>query len=282
MTTDVINVEQPEKNVGLRKFRNLVLKATKILAISTPLVFIAAGLGAKFGLWSWQFGLQTLTQKFGPILLMATGVMAVLSMILAAFTPKKGFWLGAFAMIIPLFGLGQLLNVKNKVDSLPYIHDITTDTQDVPGFTSTILSERSKVKDVNTVDYAGKMAPTSKKDAEGKPVEELVAALQSKAYPRVRPLILSQAPDAAFIHAKTVVKEMGWALKSEDAAAGILEATDSTFWYGFKDDIVIRLRSGEGGGTVVDVRSVSRVGTSDIGANAARIRIFLKKMSKES
>ena len=93
MTTDVINVEQPEKNVGLRKFRNLVLKATKILAIGTPLVFIAAGLGAKFGLWSWQFGLQTLTQKFGPILLMATGVMAVLSMILAAFTPKKGFWL---------------------------------------------------------------------------------------------------------------------------------------------------------------------------------------------
>ena len=165
MNTDVINVEQPEKNVGLRKFRDLVLRCTKILAIGTPLVFIAAGLGSKFGLWSWEFGLLTLTQKLGPILLMATAVMAVLSMILAAFTPKKGFWLGAFAMIIPLFGMGQLLNVKNKVDSLPFIHDITTDTQDVPRFTSAILDERAKVKNVNPIDYSGKMAPT--KDASG-------------------------------------------------------------------------------------------------------------------
>lgn len=280
MNTDVINVEQPEKNVGLRKFRDLVLRCTKILAIGTPLVFIAAGLGSKFGLWSWEFGLLTLTQKLGPILLMATAVMAVLSMILAAFTPKKGFWLGAFAMIIPLFGMGQLLNVKNKVDSLPFIHDITTDTQDVPRFTSAILDERAKVKNVNPIDYSGKMAPT--KDASGEPAQALVAALQSKAYPKVRPLILSQPPEAAFIQAKALIKDMGWALKSEDSAAGILEATDSSFWYGFKDDIIVRLRAGEGGGTVVDVRSISRVGTSDIGANAARIRIFLRKLGETS
>ena len=82
------------------------------------------------------------------------------------------------------------------------------------------------------------------------------------------------------MQAKALIKQSGWTLKSEDAEAGILEATDSTFWYGFKDDVVIRIRSGEGGGTVVDMRSVSRVGTSDIGANAARIRIFLNKMSK--
>lgn len=282
MTTDVINVEQPEKNKALRKFRALVLNATKTLAIGTPLMFIFAGLGSKFGLWSWEFGLQTLTQKLGPILLIATAVMAVLSMILAAFAPKKGFWLGAFAMIVPLFGLGQLLNIKNKVDSLPYIHDITTNTQDVPEFTSAILSERAKVKNVNSVDYLGKMAPTQKKDADGKPVKELVAALQSKAYPKVRPLILSKSPEAAFTQVKALIKEMGWALKSEDAAAGIIEATDSTFWYGFKDDIVIRLRSAEGGGTVIDVRSVSRVGTSDIGANATRIRIFINKLSQDS
>ena len=280
MNTDVINVEQPEKNVGLRKFRDLVLRCTKILAIGTPLVFIAAGLGSKFGLWGWEFGLLTLTQKLGPILLMATGVMAVLSMILAAFTPKKGFWLGAFAMIIPLFGMGQLLNVKNKVDSLPFIHDITTDTQDVPSFTSAILDERAKVKNVNPIDYSGKMAPT--KDASGKPAKALVAALQSKAYPKVRPLILSQPPEAAFTQAKALIKDMGWALKSEDSTAGLLEATDSSFWYGFKDDIIVRLRAGEGGGTVVDVRSISRVGTSDIGANAARIRIFLKKLGETS
>jgi len=280
MTTDVITVDQTEKNVRLRKFRDWVLRITKILAIGSPLVFMAAGLGTKFGLWSWQFGLMTITQKLGPMLLIATGVMAVMSMILAAFTPKKGFWLGAFAMIIPLFGMGQLLNVKNKVESLPLIHDITTDTQDVPEFTSAILSERLKLEYVNTLEYAGKVAPTREKDANGIPIRELVSALQTQAYPKVRPLVLSSAPETAFGQAKAVVKEMGWVLKSEDVNSGIIEATDSTFWYGFKDDIVIRIRPSEGGGSVVDIRSVSRVGASDIGANAARIRVFLRKMSQ--
>ena len=71
---------------------------------------------------------------------------------------------------------------------------------------------------------------------------------------------------------------MGWALKSEDVEGGIIEATDTTFWYGFKDDVVIRIRPSEGGGSVLDVRSISRVGGSDIGANAARIRKFLAIM----
>lgn len=279
MSTNIINVEQPEKFVGLRKVRGFINKLTKILAIGSPLVFILAGLGSKIGIWDWKFGLLTLTQKVGPMLLIVTGVFAFLSMILAAISPKKGFWLGAFAMIVPLFGLGQLAGVKNKVNALPLIHDITTNTQDVPVFTSAILSERGKVEGVNTVDYAGKLALTKEKDDAGKPVTKLVAALQTQAYPKVRPLILSQPTEATFEQAKAVAKDMGWKIKSEDLNAGLIEATDTSFWYGFKDDIVIRLRSGEGGGTVVDVRSVSRVGMSDMGANAARIRRFLKKMA---
>lgn len=281
MSTDIINVEQPERFVLLRKLRGFINTLTKILAIGSPLVFIMAGLGSKIGIWDWKFGLMTLTQKVGPMLLIATGVFAFLSIILAAISPKKGFWLGAFAMIVPLFGLGQLAGVKNKVTSLPLIHDITTDTQDVPVFTSAILSERSKVEGVNTVDYAGKLAPTMEKDDAGKPVTKLVAALQTQAYPKVRPLILSQPAEAAFEQAKAAAKDMGWKIKSEDKNAGLIEATATSLWYGFKDDIVIRLRAGEGGGTVVDLRSVSRVGMSDMGANAARIRAFLRKMSEK-
>ena len=281
MSTNIINVEQPEKFVGLRKVRGFINKLTKILAIGSPLVFILAGLGSKIGIWDWKFGLLTLTQKVGPMLLIVTGVFAFLSMILAAISPKKGFWLGAFAMIVPLFGLGQLAGVKNKVNALPLIHDITTNTQDVPVFTSAILSERGKVEGVNTVDYAGKLALTKEKDDAGKPVTKLVAALQTQAYPNVRPLILSQPTEATFEQAKAVAKDMGWKIKSEDLNAGLIEATDTSFWYGFKDDIVIRLRSGEGGGTVVDVRSVSRVGMSDMGANAARIQRFLKKVASK-
>jgi len=213
MATDVTTVDQPEKNPRLRKFRDVILRITKILAFAGPLTFIVAALGSKIGLWDWSFGLGTLTQKVGPAVLIATGIFAVFSMILSAFTPKKGFWLGAFVMIIPLFGLGQLLNVKNKAESLPYIHDITTDTQDVPTFTEAVMSERAEVKNVNTVDYAGKTAPTKDKDADDKPVMKLVSALQTQAYPKVRPLVLSGTPEKAFGQAKAVVKDMGWALR---------------------------------------------------------------------
>ncbi len=280
MSTDVINVEQPVKGVKRRKIRDIVLRLTKILAFAGPLTFMVAGLGSKLGLWSWKFGLGTLSQKVGPALLIACGVFAVLAMLLSLMAPKKGFFVGAFALVIPLVGLGQLAGVKNKVTSLPLIHDITTNTQDVPVFSDAILSERGQVEGVNTVDYAGKMAPKHEKDADGKPVMALVSALQSQAYPKVRPLILSASPDVAFGQARAIAADMGWKIKSEDVNAGIIEATDSTFWYGFKDDIVIRIRPSEGGGSVIDLRSVSRVGLSDMGANAQRIRIFLGKMSK--
>ena len=135
------------------------------------------------------------------------------------------------------------------------------------------MSERAKVEGVNTVDYVGK------KD---KPDGTLVSVLQSqaKAYADIRPLILEDDMAVVFGRAKAAALQMGWKLKSENVETGIIEATDTTFWYGFKDDVVIRIRPSEGGGSVLDVRSVSRVGQSDIGANAARIRGFLTIMRK--
>ncbi|MEX2241047.1 MAG: DUF1499 domain-containing protein [Burkholderiales bacterium] len=70
---------------------------------------------------------------------------------------------------------------------------------------------------------------------------------------------------------------MGWEIVATDAAAGRIEATDTTFWFGFKDDVVIRVE-GDGAGSRVDVRSVSRVGVGDVGANAKRIRAYLRAL----
>ena len=82
------------------------------------------------------------------------------------------------------------------------------------------------------------------------------------------------------IRDRLAASQLGWKIKSENLEAGIIEATETTFWYGFKDDVVIRIQPSEGGGSVVDVRSISRVGGSDIGANADRIRKFLGLMRK--
>jgi uncharacterized protein (DUF1499 family) len=274
MSSDIITIEQKAKGVKRQNIRKWILRLTLVIAIIAPLTFAVAGLGAKIGLWDWRFGLGTLTRNVGPKLLVASGVLGLISLISAfMIQPRKGLTIAILALIIPVIGFLRLGAAQKKVQSLPFIHDITTDTQDVPTFTQAIMSERAEVKGVNTVTYVGK------KDKED---GTLVSVLQTQteAYADIRPLVLEGDTAEVFDQAKAAVKQLDWALKSENLESGIIEATDTTFWYGFEDDVVIRIRPSEGGGSVVDIRSVSRVGGSDIGANADRIRKFLEIMRK--
>jgi uncharacterized protein (DUF1499 family) len=100
---------------------------------------------------------------------------------------------------------------------------------------------------------------------------------QRAAYPDIQPLRLAVAPNVAFERAKGAVEEMGWQTIREDPSAGRIEAVATTFWFGFKDDVVIRV-SAEGTGSRIDVRSKSRVGVSDLGTNARRIRAYRERL----
>ncbi len=273
MSIEIIKTEHSVKGEKRRKARRWYHKLVLALLILVPLFFLVSTLGVKFGLWDWKAGLG-LNFKFAPILLPLLALSGLIGLLLAAIIqPRKGFLVSALALLLGAAGLAHGAKIKKTAAALPFIHDITTDTQDVPSFTEVILSERAKVEGVNTVEYIGK------KD---KPEGTLVSVLQSQAeaYADIRPLILEDDPAVVFGQAKAAVKQLGWTLKSENVEGGILEATDTTFWYGFKDDVVIRIRPSEGGGSVVDIRSISRVGKSDIGANAARIRKFLQLMRK--
>jgi uncharacterized protein (DUF1499 family) len=101
---------------------------------------------------------------------------------------------------------------------------------------------------------------------------------QLEGYPGLRPLLLDQSREKVFDKAIETIKNMGWELVSSAPDQGRLEATDTTFWFGFKDDVVIRIQS-TGGNTLVDVRSKSRVGESDLGANANRIEKYLNHLA---
>jgi uncharacterized protein (DUF1499 family) len=105
-----------------------------------------------------------------------------------------------------------------------------------------------------------------------------VAALQRRGYPDLRPAELAAPPGAAFGRALAAARAMGWEVAAADSASGRVEATATTRWFGFKDDVVVRLRPA-GAGTRVDVRSASRVGQSDVGANADRIRAYLGRLA---
>ena len=270
MTTTLTQTDHAPKGARRQKLRKAVLKITLIIALMTPLIFIIAALGVKIGLWGVGFGFGKLTLKLGPLMLLLAGVFGLLSVILAAaIKPRKGFFTAGLALIIAFGGIGKIVGLKKTVDKLPYIHDVTTNTQDVPVFTDAIMKPRAAVKGVNSADYKGKR---DKRD------NKLVSALQTQAYPNISSLILSDEPDVVFGKAEAIINDLGWDIVNSDVEAGIIEATDTTFWYGFKDDVIIRLRPSEGGGTLVDMRSLSRLGASDLGKNAQRIRAFLKKL----
>lgn len=146
------------------------------------------------------------------------------------------------------------------VKSVPMIHDITTDTETPPKFVA-VLPLRASAP--NTAEYEG---------------PEL-AAQQRTGYPDLGPLSLQIPPAQAFSHALAVAKDMGWEVVANEPGEGRIEATDTTFWFGFKDDVVVRIAAA-GTGSRIDVRSVSRVGKSDVGANAKRITEYLRRIAK--
>ena len=85
--------------------------------------------------------------------------------------------------------------------------------------------------------------------------------------------------EEAFNRALQIAAEMGWEVYRQDLNAGAIEAVDTTAIMSFKDDIIIRVRS-NAQGTLVDLRSVSRVGEGDLGANAKRIQAFLEAFQR--
>lgn len=101
---------------------------------------------------------------------------------------------------------------------------------------------------------------------------------QRKAYPDIAPIVIALPPEAAFTRVVKAAEAMGWEVVSRDPATGRIEAVATTFWFGFKDDITVRVQP-TGQGSRVDVRSRSRVGRGDAGTNAQRIRGFRERLS---
>ena len=141
----------------------------------------------------------------------------------------------------------------------PAIHDISTDTANPPRFVAVVPLRAGAP---NSVVYAG----------------EATASQQRAAYPDIQPITLGVPPEQAYRRALDVARNMGWQIDASVPAEGRIEATDTTRWFGFKDDIVIRV-SPAGTGSRIDVRSESRLGEGDLGKNARRIRAYLRKVN---
>jgi len=216
---------------------------------------MVAGLGSRWGWWHFRTGFTLL--KFDVYLCGAALLVAAVAFGISLVRRFRGALPVALAaLLIPMFPLAAILAQFRDAQQLPRIHDITTDFAEPPEFSAVIPL---RPEGSNSLEYAGAS----------------VAASQAAGYPDIRPILSRYKPDRAFELARELARAYGWRIVREDREAGEIEAVDTTFWFGFKDDISIRIRP-HPGGSRVDVRSVSRVGVSDVGANAGRIRRFAR------
>ncbi len=228
------------------------------LSLAGVVGIILSPLGFRLGLWDFGFALRVIL-RYATFVTLAGFALCIVGLLFAKLgkTPIPVGRALAGLIISGLFA-GYVLVQYSKVQSLPYIHDITTDTTNPPAFIA--LADVRKATP-NGIDYKG---------AE-------IAEKQKQAYPDIGPITSNLSPSELFVKAEAAARAAGWEIAAADAQAGRIEATVTSLIYGFKDDMVIRITPAAGG-SQLDMRSMSRMGKSDVGMNAKRIREFVASM----
>jgi len=234
---------------------SLLTRSCLGLAVALLLVSAMSGFGTRLEWWGFRTGLAVL--KWATYGELAITVVSLACLVLpAARWSGKARGLLLAALVLSLAAAAIPIRMWMVVRSVPMIHDITTDTENPPQFDAVLKLRKGAL---NSAAYGGKE----------------IADEQHKAYPDIAPLALDLPSARAFELSLTVARKLEWKIISADKEKGVIEATDTTFWFGFTDDIVIRI-SPQGRGSRIDLRSLSRVGKSDLGTNAKRVREFLE------
>ena len=269
---EAVAVETSPENATAASSTNPSAWAGKLvlaLALIAAFIGFAGPVGAGWGLWDWQSGLGSLRYSF---------YLAVFALLLGLFfcwlnkkrgkNATKSFRI--MGMIVALGYAGWMLSWVYTARSVPAIHDVSTDLADPPQFR--MLALRSD----NLDDVPGADVPEMK----GLNPQQRWESLHRNAYGDVRTVRMSEPVVDVIAKAERLAKARDWDVAIADPIEGRIEATATTALFRFKDDVVLRVRPSEDGkGSVVDMRSVSRVGVSDLGVNAKRVRAFLADLS---
>lgn len=240
-----------------RRLLALAPRAALVLLAVAVLLLVAVPFGWRFHLW--HFGLSFRMVAWARDLAIAAAVVSAIGLICARRAiGRSGRWLAACIVVIGI-AVVYVPWQWARLHGGPYppINDITTDSVNPPQFVAA-LPARAAEQAVPAA-YGG----------------AATAQLQQTAYPDIAPAIVAAAPAEAFARALAAARAMnGWTILTSDPQKGIIEASDTTLYYGFTDDIAIRVTP-DGAGSRIDIRSHSRQGRCDLGVNAARVRKYL-------
>ncbi len=228
-----------------------------------------SAIGAGWGLWGWRSGFTGVTWSFFLSL-----AIVLLSLVYWWWQRRKNYrgnrLLQLAGLAFALVYAGWITSYIFKARSVPAIHDISTDLADPPQFRALELRK----------DNWDNIPGEDDADMRGLNPQQRWRRLHQEAYGDIRTVRVEQPVAQVLEKAERLAEGRGWDIASIRPSEGRIEATATTSLFRFKDDVVVRVRPTENGnGSIVDMRSVSRVGQSDIGANAERVRSFLADLS---
>lgn len=253
-------VNQPAPSSAESRALPSTLTAGVLLFVLALAAIALAGLGSRWGWWTFRTGFVIL--KWGSYAVLASALVTLVAAFLTRGASRsRALVLAGVVTVVALATVAVPWKWQRTARAVPRIHDITTDTENPPEF---VALHDQRPGALNPVEYGGPE----------------IAAQQRAGYPDIAPAMLAIPPREAVERTVAIARDLGWEVVAVDSAAGRVEATDRTRWFGFYDDVVVRVAPA-GTGSRVDVRSLSRVGGSDVGMNARRIRSFMKRLQRE-
>lgn len=258
------NIAMKNKSFFLKDWKASLLF---FAAIGALLWGVVGSYGSGFGFWDFRTAFSGLRYSF--FLALAVIILGVVFFIWDRMKSKKPFWiLRMAALIVAIIYVGYMFSIYLTAQSVPAIHDISTDLADPPAFQTLTLR----------ADNLDNIPDNS--DMQGLSPMQRWTRLHQDAYPNIRSVRIDMKVADIIEKAERLATDRGWEIASTIAEQGHLEATATTDIFRFKDDIVLRVRPTQNGeGSIIDMRSVSRVGQSDLGANAQRVERFLADLS---
>ncbi|MEP6702923.1 MAG: DUF1499 domain-containing protein, partial [Betaproteobacteria bacterium] len=231
----------------------LLARFALLIATLAAIAVALSGPGYRMGWWPLPMAFDTM--RWAAWVAIGAAVFGlVLALIAALARPggsRRGLAEATLAILVGALTMAGPITLMSRGKQVPPIHDISTDTDNPPQFAAVLPA---RVDAQNPVQYGG---------------PEL-AAQQKKAFPQIVPVELAVPPAEAFERALRIARDTGWVIIDANQADLRIEATATTPFFGFKDDVVVRVTPTDKGSRV-DMRSLSRIGRSDLGANARRV-----------
>jgi uncharacterized protein (DUF1499 family) len=236
------------------RFSRRLLSLAILLAVVAVVLLAIGPVGWRAGWWHFRVAFFWLMPGAAYCGIAAVVVSAVALALGRRTLAWRRFATGVAALVIG----GVIAYVPWGYDQMRGMlpNDITTDLGNPPSYVAVLPIRK---------------ATNAPNDGEYKPAK---AEQQRRNYPDIAPVMLDVAPDKAFPRALVAVQQLGWVIVATDAETGRIEASESTRWFHFTDDVVIRVAP-SGAGSRVDIRSSSRYGTGDFGVNVRRVRRYI-------